>query len=231
MDAMTEAKKTLERLGRYIVDHWITVIILGVSSTQTYYLVNLFAPKYASWLPALGVGLMEGGFLYWRWREYEADPIDDGKINTNKQEFIANIMVYATLFASVVTMLAGAALEIANSDLAYILTIPNMDNLLGMFAIAFIFLLAGAHLFADWQYRKHDPDGAQERAYREQTRLLARQKREADIEGQKIVLAGRNAELKRRYSEQGAEIGRGQASAEFEELVKTANPKQGNGRN
>jgi hypothetical protein len=189
--------------------------------------VSLFAPEWAGWLPALGVCLMEGGFLYWRWREYEADPLEDGKTNTNKQEEIANRMVYLTLIASVLTMLAGALLEIAKSDLAYILTIPNMENVFGLFAVFAIFVLAGAHLYADWQYRRNDPDASQERGFREQTRLLLRQKRQAEIEGAEIVAKGRNAELRRMFAEKGQGMGQTQAFEEFEALANKANPTRG----
>jgi len=76
-DALDKAKEQALRFGKFLADHWMTVVILGVSSTQTYSLVNGFAPDWAFWLPALGVCLMEGGYLYWRWREYEADPLEE----------------------------------------------------------------------------------------------------------------------------------------------------------
>jgi len=228
MDALEKAKIQAVRFGRFLVDHWMTVVILGVSSTQTYFLVGTFAPKWALWLPALGVCLMEGGYLYWRWREYEADPIDDGRTNTNKQESIANTMVYLTLSASVLTMLAGATIEIAQSDMAYLLTIPNMEVYLGLLAVVCIFVLAGGHLYADWQYRRNDPDAALERDFREQTRKLTRDKRTAEIEGEKIVMKGRNAELARLYGEKGAQMGQNKAIDEFEAIANKTKTR-GNG--
>lgn len=229
MDTLEKAKIQALRFGKFLADHWMTVVILGVSSTQTYFLVSTFAPKWALWLPALGVCLMEGGYLYWRWREYEADPIEDGKTNTNKQEEIANVMVYLTLFASVLTMLAGATIEIANSDMAYLLTIPNMEVYLGLGAVVCIFLLAGAHLFADWQYRRHDPDAKLERDFRGEERELTREKRLAEIDGQKIVMQGRNKELRRLYGEKGNGMGVLDATNEFEQIA-NKNPTGGNGK-
>jgi len=227
MDALDRAKKQASQFGKFLIDHWMTVVILGVSSTQTYFLVSTFAPEWALWLPALGVCLMEGGYLYWRWREYEADPLEDGKTNTNKQEEIANIMVYLTLFASVLTMLAGATIEIANSDMAYLLTIPNMETYLGLAAVVCIFLLAGAHLFADWQYRRNDPDAKLEREFRGEERELTREKRLAEIDGQKIVMKGRNAELRRLYGEKGTDMGVIDATNEFAEIANKKNPTGG----
>jgi uncharacterized Tic20 family protein len=233
MDTLEVVKGKAFDFGKYLLDHWMTVVILGVSATQTYYLVSTFAPAWALWLPALGVCLMEGGYLYWRWREYEADPLDiDGKQNTNKQESIANVMVYLTLGASVLTMLAGAALEISQSELAYILkTIPDMETYLGLFAVVCIFLLAGGHLYADWQYRRNDPDAVMERNFRESERELERARRKANIEGQKIVMEGRNNELRRLYDANGANMGRSKAAEEFEAIANKpkTNPQSGNG--
>lgn len=233
MDTLEKVRAKALDFGRYLLDHWMTVVILGVSATQTYFLVSTFSPDWALWLPALGVCLMEGGYLYWRWREYEADPLDiDGKGNTNKQEEIANVMVYLTLGASVLTMLAGAALEIGQSDMAYILqTIPDMDTYLGLFAVTCIFLLAGGHLYADWQYRRNDPDAVMERNFREEERKLTRDRRRADIDGEKIILTGRNEELRRLYGANGANMGKNKAAEEFEALVnaRKANPPKGNG--
>ena len=232
MDTLEIVKSKAFDFGKYLLDHWMTVVILGVSATQTYYLVNKFAPEWALWLPALGVCLMEGGYLYWRWREYEADPVDDGKTNTNKQESIANVMVYLTLSASVLTMLAGASLEISQSDLAYILqTVPNMENYLGLFAVICIFLLAGGHLYADWQYRRNDPDAIMEREFRENERQLERDRRKANIDGQKIVMEGRNNELRRLYGANGENMGRSKAAEDFEAIANKpkTNPQTGNG--
>lgn len=225
-DALEKVKIQASRFGKFLADHWMTVVILGVSSTQTYFLVSTFAPRWALWLPALGVCLMEGGYLYWRWREYEADPLEES--DENKQETIANVMVYLTLFCSVLTMLAGAAIEIANSDMAYLLTIPNMETYLGLTAVVCIFLLAGAHLFADWQYRRNDPDAYLERGFREQTRKLTRDKRNAEINGEKIVMEGRNKELARLYNEKGTNMGVSKAADEFEAMA-NKNPTRGNG--
>lgn len=232
MDTLEKVKKEMFVFGRYLIDHWMTVVILGVSATQTYYLVSTFAPAWAAWLPWLGVCLMEGGYLYWRWREYEADPIDDGKKNTNKQEEIANIMVYLTLGSSVLTMLAGATLEIGQSDMAYLLqTIPNLSTYLGLFAVVCIFVLAGGHLYADWQYRRNDPDAIMERNFREEQRKLTRDRRSADIEGEKIILNGRNEEIRRLYGANGTNMGKTKAAEEFEALANShrANPQKGNG--
>lgn len=228
MDALEKVKKEAFVFGRYLIDHWMTVVILGVSATQTYYLVSRFAPDWAWWLAALGVCLMEGGFLYWRWREYEADPLDlDGKGNTNKQESIANVMVYLTLGTSVLTMLAGASLEIGKSDLAYILqTLPGLENYLGLGAVVCIFLLAGGHLYADWQYRRNDPDAKMERDFREDMRELERKRRKTNIDGQKIIMEGRNKELRRRYDEEGEGMGVLDATNEFNSIK---NPTHGNG--
>lgn len=233
MDTMEKVKAKALDFGRYLLDHWMTVVILGVSATQTYFLVSTFSPEWALWLPALGVCLMEGGYLYWRWREYEADPLDvQGKGVSNKQEEIANVMVYLTLGASVLTMLAGAALEIGQSDLAYILqTVPNLETYLGLFAVTCIFLLAGGHLYADWQYRRNDPDAVMERNFREEERKLIRGRRRADIDGEKIILEGRNEELRRLYGANGANMGKNKAAEEFEALVNSRkqNPTKGNG--
>lgn len=230
MDTMEIVRTKALDFGRYLLDHWMTVVILGVSATQTYFLVSTFAPDWALWLPALGVCLMEGGYLYWRWREYEADPLDvQGKGVSNAQEGIANVMVYLTLGASVLTMLAGAALEIGQSDLAYILqTVPNLETYLGLFAVTCIFLLAGGHLYADWQYRRNDPDAVMERNFREEERKLTRDRRRANIDGEKIILIGRNEELRRLYGANGANMGRDKAVKEFEALV-NKNPQNGNG--
>ena len=233
MDTMEIVRTKALDFGRYLLDHWMTVVILGVSATQTYFLVSTFSPEWALWLPALGVCLMEGGYLYWRWREYEADPLDvQGKGVSNAQEGIANVMVYLTLGASVLTMLAGAALEIGQSDLAYILqTVPNLETYLGLFAVTCIFLLAGGHLYADWQYRRNDPDAVMERNFREEERKLTRDRRRADIDGEKIILTGRNDELRRLYGANGANMGKNKAAEEFEALVnaRKANPPKGNG--
>lgn len=230
MDTMEIVRTKALDFGRYLLDHWMTVVILGVSATQTYFLVSTFAPDWALWLPALGVCLMEGGYLYWRWREYEADPLDvQGKGVSNAQEGIANVMVYLTLGASVLTMLAGAALEIGQSDLAYILqTVPNLETYLGLFAVTCIFLLAGGHLYADWQYRRNDPDAVMERNFREEERKLTRDRRRANIDGEKIILTGRNEELRRLYGANGANMGRDKAVKEFEALV-NKNPQNGSG--
>lgn len=231
MDTLEKMKKEAVIFGRYLIDHWMTVVILAVSATQTYYLVSTFAPSWAWWLAGLGVCLMEGGFLYWRWREYEADPLDlDGKANTNKQESIANVMVYLTLCASVLTMLAGASLEIGKSDLAYILqTLPGLENYLGLGAVVCIFLLAGGHLYADWQYRRNDPDAKLEREYRENLRKLERSRRKANIEGEEIVMRGRNEELRRLYDANGENMGRDRAAEEFQAIANKKNPTSGNG--
>ena len=228
-DLLKTGKYGLLRFGSYVRENWITVGMLAVSATQTYTLVSVFAPGYAFWLPALGVMLMEGGFLYWKWREQEADPLEDGKPDTNEQEKIANIMVYVTLFVSIVTMLAGLFVEIANSEIAYytewiVYGDMNVGNALAVVSMAFIFLLGAGHLFADWQYKKNDPQAILEREWRIEARALARSKRQADIEGQKIIMRGRNNELRRLYGEQGEALGALDATDEFRTI---ANPTKG----
>lgn len=215
-DAMQSIFENATRFAKYLFDHWMTVVILCVSATQTFYLVDIFNPEWAAWLPFLGVCLMEGGYLYWRWREYEADPLDvQGKGNSNKQEEIANWMVYITLASSGFTMIAGAFLEIANADVQIFLSDPGFANMMGLFAIALIFLLAVAQLYADWQYRRYDPDAVLAREYRKAERELDRERWKADHEGQKIVMRGRNQRLSAMYSEKGEGIGARQAEAEF----------------
>lgn len=214
VDAGAKFLVDVKRFFVYVFDHWMTLVVLAVSATQTYYLVARFAPVWATWLASLGVCLMEGGFVYWRWREYEAD-IADGDLadkQKNKQEAIANRMVWITLLTSVFTMLAGAFMEIAESDLAGLLSDPFIANTAGLLAIVAIFLLAGLHLYHDWQYRRYDPDVVMERGWRAEQRKMDRERHKAELEGEGIVLNGRNAQLREFYGQKGQAIGRGQAN-------------------
>lgn len=177
--------------GYYLQDHFIQLVVVAVSATQTYFLVSQIAPRWASWLPILGVCLMEGGYIFWMWREFEAD-IADGSladVEKNEQEKIANSMVYITLGLSVLTMLAGGLLEITKSDLASYLQVPVLANWAALLAISGIFVLAGVHLFYDWRYRRADPDVALNREHRAKMRKIGRERLLAELEGEEKVTA------------------------------------------
>lgn len=204
--------------GAYLLDHFIQLVVVAVSATQTYFLVSQIAPRWALWLPLLGVLLMEGGYLFWMWREFEAD-IADGSlrdIEKNAQEKIANRMVYVTLALSVLTMLAGGLLEIAQSDLMALLSVPELANLVALIAISGIFVLAGIHLFADWRYRRADPDVHLDRIHRAEMRRLRRQQQQAVLHGEEQVTQEEVKHTERLYADHKGRIGNQRANDNFE---------------
>lgn len=203
--------------GKFALDHFIQLVVVGVSATQTYFLVSQIAPNWATWLPVLGVLLMEGGYLFWMWREFEAD-IADGSlqdVEKNAQEKIANRMVYVTLGLSVLTMLAGGLLEIAQSDLLAILAVPAFANIVALIAISGIFVLAGVHLFADWRYRRADPDVALNRVHRMKMRGLHRKQQEAVLSGEEEVTKEEVTHTQQLYTANKEKIGKNRANDGF----------------
>jgi len=218
IDAGSEALDKGRAFGSYMIDHFIQLVVVGVSATQTYFLVSQIAPQWATWLPVLGVLLMEGGYLFWMWREFEAD-IADGNlpdVEMNAQEKIANRMVYVTLILSVVTMLAGGFIEITQSDLLATLNVPEFANLLALIAISGIFVLAGIHLFADWRYRRSDPDVALNRVHRMQMRKLRRQQQGAVLKGEEDVTQEEVAHTQQLYTANKKQMGESRANQKFE---------------
>jgi len=218
VDFGSEVGETFKGFGGYIVDHFIQLVVVAVSATQTYFLVSQIAPRWATWLPVLGVLLMEGGYLFWMWREFEAD-IADGSlkdIEKNAQEKIANRMVYVTLGLSVLTMLAGALLEVAQSDLLALLAVPYLANFMALIAISSIFVLAGVHLFADWRYRRADPDIALDRQHRANVRDLRRKKQVAINQGEEQITDEEVGETQRLYRDRKQSIGKQRAGESFD---------------
>lgn len=216
-DLGAEAGDMMKEFGDYIRDHFIQLVVVGVSATQTFYLVQQIAPRWATWLPVLGVLLMEGGYLFWMYREFEAD-IADGSladVQKNAQERIANRMVYITLGLSVLTMLAGGLLEIAQSDLLALLAIPAWANIVALIAISGIFVLAGIHLFADWRYRRADPDVALDRQHRKTMRQLKRERDLAMMNGEEKVTQEQVKNTADLYERNKAKIGRERAQEDF----------------
>lgn len=216
-DFGAEMTDTSKLFGSFLIDHFIQLVVVGVSATQTYFLVSQIAPKWATWLPVLGVLLMEGGYLFWMWREFEAD-IADGSlkdIEKNAQEKIANRMVYVTLGLSVLTMLAGGLLEIAHSDLLAVLEVPQFANILALLAISGVFVLAGIHLFADWRYRRADPDVAINRVHRMRMRELYRKQQAAVMDGEEKVTQVEVEETQRLYSANKGALGHSRATENF----------------
>ncbi len=238
-DFGAEMSDTGKEFGKFLLDHFIQLVVVGVSATQTYFLVSQIAPKWAHWLPPLGVLLMEGGYLFWMWREFEAD-IADGSlkdIEKNAQEKIANKMVYATLGLSVLTMLAGGLLEIAQSDLLAVLANQGLANSLALVAISSIFVLAGIHLFADWRYRRADPDEALDRIHRMKMRQLRRLQQGAILGGEEKVTQEEVQYTQQLYDANKDRLGRGRANETFqnqygiEEESVTINPTQAGNQN
>jgi hypothetical protein len=216
-DLGAEAGDVLKDLMSYVGDHFIQLVVVAVSATQTYYLVSQIAPRWAMWLPGLGVLLMEGGYMFWMWREFEAD-IADGSlkdIEKNAQERIANRMVYITLGLSVLTMLAGGLLEIAQSDLLELLAVPVWANVVALIAISGIFVLAGIHLFADWRYRRADPDVFLERDHRKTMRELRRKRDRAAMTGEEQITDEEIKTAQGLYNSKKEEIGRQRAQDDF----------------
>lgn len=216
-DFGAEMSDSSREFGRFLLDHFIQLVVVGVSATQTYFLVSQIAPGWATWLPVLGVLLMEGGYLFWMWREFEAD-IADGSlkdIEKNAQEKIANRMVYVTLSLSVLTMLAGGLLEIAQSDLLAILAIPQFANIIALVAISGVFVLAGIHLFADWRYRRADPDVALDRIHRMKMRGLYRRQQEAVLGGEEKVTEEEVLHTQELYTANKGKIGQSRANEKF----------------
>lgn len=217
-DFGAEMSDTGKMFGSFLIDHFIQLVVVGVSATQTFFLVSQIAPNWATWLPVLGVLLMEGGYLFWMWREFEAD-IADGSlkdIEKNAQEKIANRMVYVTLGLSVLTMLAGGLLEIAQSDLLAILEIPQFANILALLAIGGIFVLAGIHLFADWRYRRADPDVALDRIHRMKMRELHRKQQGAVLDGEEKVMGEEVQATQLLYAANKSKIGQTRANENFQ---------------
>ena len=214
----------MKMFADYLKDHFIQLVVVGVSATQTFFLVSQIAPNWATWLPILGVLLMEGGYLFWMWREFEAD-ISDGSladIEKNAQEKIANSMVYVTLGLSVLTMLAGGLLEIAQSDLLAILAVPQFANIVALIAIGGIFVLAGIHLFADWRYRRADPDIALDRVHRMKMRGLRRKQQGAVLDGEEEVTEEEIEHTQKLYTANKKQLGQGRAKENFVGKYETA---------
>ena len=216
-DFGAEMTDNSKMFGSFLIDHFIQLVVVGVSATQTYFLVSQIAPGWATWLPVLGVLLMEGGYLFWMWREFEAD-IADGSlkdIEKNAQEKIANRMVYVTLSLSVLTMLAGGLLEIAHSDLLAILEVPQFANIIALLAISGVFVLAGIHLFADWRYRRADPDVEIDRVHRMRMRELRRKQQTAFLTGEEKVTEVEVEATQELYSKNKHKLGQTRANEQF----------------
>lgn len=195
---------------------WIRYAILIVSSTQTYGLLKFFAPSWAFWLPAAGVGLMELSSIFWFWREATANAIERGGEEVKLQERLANSMIWLCLGMSGVTMIAGAFLEVTSSQLSVILhPNPQVTAFLGWAAIVGIFLLGVTELVVDWQYRRADPTLEMERQHRAAHRRLLQQKRQVELKNETSVMSQQNAILDKRYQRMSRHIARLRANAEF----------------
>ena len=225
VDMGRDVVDTMRAFGARLLDHFIQLVVVAVSATQTSYLVSIIAPQWAAWLASFAVLLMEGGYLFWMWREFEAD-MADGDLSDkekNAQERIANRMVYITLGLSALTSLAGGFLEVANSDLAMLLTqFPALASYLAIAAISGIFILGVIHLFADWHYRRSDPDIALDRVHRANVRRLARDRQQAVYDGEELVTGEQVQHTRRLYTDNKTRLGQAQAKDEFEQRYQYA---------
>lgn len=215
--------ETLPGIKEYILEHWIKMIVLVVSSTQTFSLVKFFAPTWAFWLPYVAVLLIEGATPYWQYREAEADAADgnvDDKVK-NKQETIANRMVWVGLVAVCLTMIAGALIEVSNSEVLSSILKPNesVTGLFGWLAIIGVFLFGAIQMYADWQYRRHDPKMSMAREHRAELRTLDRQRQRTINAGEQFTMKYEAAELRRGYNRNAKKVGSQRANIQLRKVL------------
>ena len=210
-------------LGGWFRDHYILLGGLALSSTQTFVMVDFFAPEWAFWLPFVAIAVMEGGVIMWEYLEEVADMADGDVEDTEKnaQERIASFMVWVSLGMSGPTMIAGVFVEVTQSQLAEILSPnPALLNFFGWISLTGIFLLVTLNLFMEWRYKRADPIRILERENRQKERAANRIARTAELEGQ-VNIARKEAEfLKKRYKRSATRIGYGRAKDRFEKGTK-----------
>ena len=204
----------------YLLVHWIKIIVLVASATQTYALIKFFAPAWAWWLPIIAVLLTEGATPFWQWRESEADAAD-GSVDDkekNKQERIANGMVWTGLVAVCSTMVAGALIEVSNSEQLSAILKPNesVTGALGWIAIIGVFLFGAIQMWADWQYKRADPMLMIQRENRATMRTLDRRRMQAIYRGEEHTTKIEARTISRNYRTLGKKIGTKRGEESFE---------------
>jgi hypothetical protein len=221
----------------YIVEHWIKIIVLIASATQTYSLIKFFAPAWAWWLPVVAVLLTEGATPFWQWREAEADAADGNvdDVEMNKQETIANGMVWTGLVAVCVTMIAGALIQVSNSEVLSRILKPNeaVTGALGWTAIVGVFLFGAVQMWADWQYHRADPMLTLERENRAKMRLLNRRRTAAIYRGEERTTKFEARAITKNYNTQSKVLGAKRGNERFRKATAASNTdnETGNGDN
>lgn len=199
----------------YVKANWIKLLVLIASATQTYSLVGYVAPEWAWWLPLIGVLLMEGAVPYWQQFEEMADIADGVKddVKKNAQERLANVMVWLTILMSAVTMVAGAVIEVADSEKLSKFMKPDAGTtaFLGWLAIIGIFLLGTVHLIAHWQYKRLDPALIIARENRQAVRSMQRETMRAINKGNQDVLKHERREIRQSFRTNAKKMGKTRA--------------------
>lgn len=211
----------------YIIAHWIKIIVLVVSATQTFSLIKFFAPVWAWWLPIVAVLLTEGATPFWQWRESEADAADGNvdDIEKNKQERIANSMVWTGLIAVSTTMIAGALIQVSNSEVLSAILKPNeqITGALGWLAIVGVFLFGSVQMWADWQYKRNDPMLTLERENRANMRLLTRRRTSAIYRGEERTTKVEARTITQNYNKQSKSLGAKRGNERFQRATEESN--------
>jgi hypothetical protein len=176
---------------KYVKEQWIKLIVLVMSATMTFSLLNYLAPPWAWWLPYIAILLVEGSIPFWQIRELNADAAD-GDVEDeekNAQEKLANAMVWTGLTLMVVTMIGGALIEVGDSEVLSKVLKPNagVTGFMGWSSLIGVFIFGAIQVWADWQYKRLDPMNELMREGRARMRKLDRTNQRAILQGEEKV--------------------------------------------
>jgi hypothetical protein len=176
---------------KYVKEQWIKLIVLVMSATMTFSLLNYLAPAWAWWLPYIAILLVEGSIPFWQIRELNADAAD-GDVEDeekNAQEKLANAMVWTGLTLMVVTMIGGALIEVGDSEVLSKVLKPNagVTRFMGWSSLIGVFIFGAIQVWADWQYKRLDPMNELMREGRARMRKLDRVNQRAILQGEEKV--------------------------------------------
>lgn len=198
---------TFERAWETIKGHWLELACLAFSATRTYDIVGATAP--AVWLPAAGVAIMEGAWLFWSGRQEQA--------RNKEQRSLAIAAMVLTWVTIGMTIAADAAWQASRRGFFGITNLPPWADAVAVYSIVAVAML---HIALFGAYRQFDPEHQLNLQERKAERELAHESRRVELEMRSTQQAARLRGWRREMSRIGAVFGEQDFNEEFNRRYK-----------
>ncbi len=202
MDAKEE-KNLVGSVWEWVRGHWLEFAALVFSATRTFDIVQATAP--AAWLPWAGIGIMEGGYIFWK-----------GRLSDAKTANQRNTAVVASISTWVVIMLTICADAVWQASLHQFFAIGSMPPWASTVAVYAISGIAAIHVLLFWFYDYSDPDQQLKRDYLRMRRTIDQDQKRALLDMQQAEMEARVRGWKRVMSKAGQVFGEAQFREDFQ---------------